>query len=156
MKPSRTLYFENELLRKIFNPKKENPKMRISITPTQSEILDRVEMPDTIFSVFEDTEELAGKFSEDEIESYCAQLREQFSSGFLDLSQFANQALVIEILSDCTAGSKYLLYEDDFQSPQQAAAWRRSARNLESKFKLLGLLDDGSEQFGKIWKVRGL
>ena len=128
---------------------------KITITPTQAEILHRVDMPEVIFSVFEDTEDLAGKFSKYEIGSYCAQLQEQFASGFLDFSQFENQALLIEILSDCTNGSNHLISEDDFPSLQQYAAHMRSAESLHSKFEKLDLLDDGSQSWGKIWRIRG-
>ena len=132
---------------------------RIRITPTQAEILNRVEIPETIFEVFEDTEDLAGKYSEEEIGSYCAQLREQFASGFLDFSQFENQALLIEILADCTSGS-VVLYQNEYESNQLQSAWIRSARNLEDKFESIGVLtreinEDGSTPLGKIPEIRG-
>ena len=132
---------------------------KIKLTPTQAEILNRVEIPETIFEVFEDSENLAGKYSEDEIGSYCAQLREQFASGFLDFSQFENQALLIEILADCTGGS-VVLYQNDFESNQLQSAWIRSARNLEDKLEAIGVLTreinaDGSIPLGKIPEIRG-
>ena len=119
----------------------------LKITPAQAEILEwRTSIPDTIFEVFEDTEHLSGKYSEAEISAVCGKLEVQFAKGFLDLSQFENRALLIEVLDDVTNGCTFFGSLDyDGWSPQKIAAYTKSAERFDAGMMRLGIGTDTGE-----------
>ena len=125
----------------------------LKITPSQVEILEwRTRIPDTIFEVFEDTDGLAGKYSEAEITTVCGKLEVQFAKGFVDLSQFENQALLIEVLDDITNGCHFFAsLEYDGWSPQKIAAYTKSAERFDAGMMRLGIGTDTAEYIpGKV------
>ena len=139
---------------------------KISITKTEFEILEhRLTVPDAMHDNFtdkiDDTEQRRAEatYPAERLESACNAIIGQICEGFLDIEallfagigpSYLDSKLVIEVLDNACSHSTYFatLHDDHiFGTPQRIAAHHRAADNLEEKFRLADLLDDGEDPF---------